>query len=92
MQFINIIPFPILNLMKLGYFVKAELNKEVETCRQNIQKKHWNMIVGTYDEKQKIVLQCFNASENADFIKIGVPFTLIIMLVTVFIVPILFPF
>ena len=28
----------------------------------------------------------------ADFIKIGVPFTLIIMLVTVFIVPILFPF
>ena len=52
MQFINIIPFPILNLMKLGYFVKAELNKEVETCRQNIQKKHWNMIVGTYDEKQ----------------------------------------
>ena len=29
------------------------------------------MIVGTYDKKQKIVLQCFNASENADFIKIG---------------------
>ncbi|MDU0888381.1 MAG: transport protein, partial [Haemophilus parainfluenzae] len=28
----------------------------------------------------------------ADFIKIGVPFTLIIMLTTVFIVPILFPF
>ena len=57
--------------MKLGYFAKVELNKEVETCRQNAQKKHWNMIVGTYDEKQKIVLQCFNASENADFIKIG---------------------
>ena len=28
----------------------------------------------------------------ADFIKVGVPFTLIVMLVTVFIVPILFPF
>lgn len=38
MQFINIIPFPILNLMKLGYFAKVELNKEVETCRQNAQK------------------------------------------------------
>ncbi len=71
MQFINIIPFPILNRMKLGYFAKVELNKEVEACRQNAQKKHWNMIVGTYDEKQKIVLQCFNTSENADFIKIG---------------------
>lgn len=71
MQFINIIPFPILNRMKLGYFAKVELNKEVEACRQNVQKKHWNMIVGTYDEKQKIVLQCFNTSKNADFIKIG---------------------
>ena len=28
----------------------------------------------------------------ADFIKVGVPFTLIVMLVTVFIVPMLFPF
>ena len=28
----------------------------------------------------------------ADFIKIGVPFTLVVLLVTVFIVPILFPF
>lgn len=39
MQFINIIPFPILNRMKLGYFAKVELNKEVEACRQNAQKK-----------------------------------------------------
>ena len=43
MQFINVIPFSLLNWMKLGYFVKAELNKEVETCRKNTQKKHWNM-------------------------------------------------
>lgn len=71
MQFINIIPFSILNNIKLGYFVKAELNTEVERCRRNIKKKHWNMIIGTYDEKQKIVLQCFNDLENADFIKIG---------------------
>lgn len=71
MQFINIIPFSILTNIKLGYFVKAELNTEVERCRRNIKKKHWNMIIGTYDEKQKIVLQCFNDLENADFIKIG---------------------
>lgn len=71
MYFINAIPFSLLNWMKLGHFVKAELNKEVETCRRNVQKRHWNMIIGTYDEKQKIVLQCFNGSESADFIKIG---------------------
>nr|WP_295255840.1 phosphotransferase [uncultured Blautia sp.] len=71
MRFIDILPFSLLSSMKLGYFVKAELNTEVETCRLNTKKKHWNMIVGTYDEKQKVVLQCFNDSENSDFIKIG---------------------
>ena len=71
MYFIDIIPFSLLNSMNFGYFVKAELNSEVETCRKNTHKKYWNMIVGTYDEKQKIVLQCFNISESADFIKIG---------------------
>lgn len=71
MQFINIIPFSMLSSIKMGYFVKVEFNAEVEACRRNTKKKHWNMIIGTYDEKQKIVLQCFNGSENADFIKIG---------------------
>lgn len=71
MYFIDIIPFSILHCMKIGYFVKAELNFEVEICRRNTQKKYWNMIIGTYDEKQKIVLQCFNNSGNAYFIKIG---------------------
>lgn len=71
MKFIDVFPFLLLNKMKLGYFVKAELNTEVEACRLNTKKKQWNMIVGTYDEKQKVVLQCFNSSEEADFIKIG---------------------
>ena len=71
MLFINFIPFSLLNSMNLGKFVNVTLHPEVESCRKNTQKKYWNMIVGTYDEKQKIVLQCFNALENADFIKIG---------------------
>lgn len=71
MKFIDVLPLLWLNRMKLGYFVKAELNTEVEACRLNTKKKQWNMIVGTYDEKQKVVLQCFNNSEEADFIKIG---------------------
>lgn len=71
MYFIDIIPFSLLSSMNLGRFAKPELDSEVEACRRITQKKYWNMIVGTYDEKQKIVLQCFNTSENADFIKIG---------------------
>lgn len=71
MQFIDVLPLSLLSYMKLGYFVNAELAEDVERCRKNTLKKHWNMIIGTYDEKQKVVLQCFNSSESAEYIKVG---------------------
>lgn len=71
MRILNILPFSVLSILKLGCFVKVELHIEVEGCRENAKKKHWNMIVGTYDEKQKIVLQCFDQNEPAVFIKVG---------------------
>lgn len=71
MQLMNIMPFSLMRWLKLGHYVKAELHNEVEACRQSTQKKHWNMIIGTYDEKQKVVLQCFNDVGAADFVKIG---------------------
>lgn len=57
MQFINIIPFSMLSSIKMGYFVKVEFNAEVEVCRRNTKKKHWNMIIGTYD----IVMICMSS-------------------------------
>lgn len=71
MHFIDVLPLSLLSYMKLGYFVNAELAEDVERCRKNTLKKHWNMIIGTYDEKQKVVLQCFNSSESAEYIKVG---------------------
>lgn len=71
MKSLDILPFSLMGQLKVGYFVQAELHEEVERCRQNTHKKHWNMIIGTYDEKQKVVLQCFNDVGAADFIKIG---------------------
>lgn len=71
MQFIGVSPLFLFKWLRLGYFVKANLHPEVEKCRKDTKKESWNMIIGTYDEKQKLVLQCFNHDEEADFIKIG---------------------
>lgn len=64
MRFISVLPFSLLARLKLGYFVVAELHEEVEELRQSTKKNQWNMIIGTYDEKQKVILQCFNRSGN----------------------------
>lgn len=71
MRFMDTVPYSLLRLIGLGYFVKANLCLEAEKCRENTRKKNWNMIIGTYDEKQKVVLQCFNQNEPAVYIKIG---------------------
>lgn len=71
MKIINILPLSALKAGKLGYFVKVSLENSVEGQRKKTGTKAWNVIVGTYDEKQKLVLQCFNKTGEAAFIKIG---------------------
>ncbi|MGN0395677.1 MAG: hypothetical protein ACI4EF_09945 [Coprococcus sp.] len=71
MRFLEMLPFSVLAQLGFGYFVEAALHDEVEEYRQNTQKQHWNMIVGTYDEKQKVVLQCFDQGEYSVYIKVG---------------------
>lgn len=71
MRLIDIVPLSLFKLLGLGSFVKTVLHPEVDECRKNIQKKYWNMIIGTYDEKQKVVLQCFDDVGAADFVKVG---------------------
>ena len=71
MKLINFIPFSLLKKGKLGYFVNAKLHPVIEECRRSTNKSNWNMIIGTYDEKQKLVLQCFNHTGEAVFVKIG---------------------
>ncbi len=69
---INFLPFPILEKEGLGYFVNIRLNPEIDKIKKSTKKSHWNMLIGTYDKKQKIVLQCFNKKVGeAEYIKIG---------------------
>lgn len=71
MKLLVYIPFPMLNTMKLGYYVRVTLHPAIEGELQELKPDAWNMIVGTYDEKQKLVLQCFNKTGEAVFVKIG---------------------
>lgn len=64
------IPFVVLKMLGLGFYAKIRLKAPVkEYCAHY---KYWNAIIGTYDERQKIVFQCFNSeSQLCDFIKVG---------------------
>lgn len=71
MQFINVLPVSLLEVGGMGYFAKVQLHSAIESERQKTNTPFWNAIIGTYDEKQKIVIQCFNDSDPAIFIKVG---------------------
>lgn len=72
MRLLNYIPFSLLKTVKMGYFVKADLHSAIQGEVIKVHSQTWNMIVGTYDEKQKLVLQCFSKNKPlASFLKIG---------------------
>ena len=67
---LRIAPLRLLAKLGLGCFVRARLHPSLEEmlpegCR-------WNMLVGTYWAKQKLVLQCFRPGEElCSFLKVG---------------------
>lgn len=72
MKLLNYLPFAVLKNIKLGYYVRVELSPVIKNEVQRLNSDAWNMIVGTYDEKQKLVLQCYRKDKLlADFIKVG---------------------
>ncbi len=71
MKVLPIIPFSMLSILKMGYFVEAKLEDEVDDVVSKTKTQRWNMIIGTYGPQQKLVLQCFISGEPAVFIKIG---------------------
>lgn len=72
MKLLNYLPFAVLKKMKLGDYVKATLHPTIEEEAQKLHPDAWNLIVGTYDEKQKLVMQCYSKNNPlATFIKIG---------------------
>lgn len=68
MKILPYLPIAVLKFFGLGYFTNVELHPEI---KEIIGKRDWNVIVGTYDEKQKLVIQVFDPTVPAQYIKIG---------------------
>lgn len=69
---LRFIPFRILKGVGLGDFVSVHLHEGVSKIIQRNNKHYWNVIFGTYDEKQKLVIQAYDDSELLPiYIKVG---------------------
>lgn len=65
-----LIPWWILKFANLGYFAKVDLHEDIVKAIPESHKT--NILVGSYDTAQKIVLQCFSQPNNdCTFIKVG---------------------
>lgn len=64
------LPYRLLQLGHMGYFAKVELASEISEL---VPANHeWNVLVGTYDTVQKIILQCYTGQDSpCTFIKVG---------------------
>ena len=74
MKMIRFIPFRLLELLKIGYFIEATFCDEVGHFIKNTScdNVYWNVIVGTYDDKQKIVVQLWDMNNGFNkYYKIG---------------------
>lgn len=72
MKLINLMPLKFFEMAGLGYFVNIELHSTIDKHIRKIDADGWNMIIGTYDEKQKLVIQSYKNNKSlATFIKIG---------------------
>ena len=81
-RLMNLIPAFILYRLRLGYYVKTDLCEELREAMENVTERwfgtrnyRWNVIVGTYDEKQKLVFQCFIEGKSSVYLKVGLKST-----------------
>lgn len=70
MKLLRLLPYRLLAAAHMGYFARASLHPAIAAM---VPEGHeWNMLVGTYWPKQKLVLQCFRKGEPlCAFVKVG---------------------
>lgn len=70
MKLLRPLPYCLLSAAHLGFFARAALHPAIAAM---VPEGHeWNMLVGTYWPKQKLVLQCFQRGEPlCAFVKVG---------------------
>lgn len=73
MKLLCVLPYGVLSAIKSGKYVNVTLADQVKTVFEKSGYDRWNAIIGSYVEKQKIVLQCFEVdkAKEAIYMKIG---------------------
>lgn len=72
MRLLGILPFSVLKQAGVGYYAKVGLNPAIADVVEEPQFDGYNVIIGTYDEKQKLVFQCFKKGITlSEFVKVG---------------------
>lgn len=70
-RLLRFIPYRLLSKTGLGYFAEVQLHPAVEEMVP--RGFTWNVLIGTYSNRQKLVFQCFgeNLSAPSAYIKVG---------------------
>lgn len=71
LKILPVIPFFLLRLLGIGHYVKVMLHPVINEVMQQIGSPRWNVIVGTYNVRQKLVLQCFAEGLPGIYVKVG---------------------
>lgn len=70
LKLLSFVPKCVLAGVKLGFWANVEAHESIRAFIP--QKSRWNVLVGTYCEKQKLVFQCFQEPhEECLFVKVG---------------------
>lgn len=70
LRLLPVLPYRLLAVARLGFFAKVKLHAAVQDMLP--RDSGWNMLVGTYDAKQKLVVQTFTRTDGEClFLKIG---------------------
>ena len=60
MKMLCVLPYSILSRAKLGMYVQVSAADQVKNIINEMGCSSWNVIIGSYVEKQKVVFQCFS--------------------------------
>lgn len=70
MFFLPWLPWQLLRIIGLGYFARVDIHPFIQQFIP--EDNSWNILVGTYDEAQKLVFQCFDDKTSAcTYVKVG---------------------
>ncbi len=73
LAFLKLVPFWLFKVIKMGCYVKADLDSRIQEEVESLDGDYWNLFVGSYDAKQKMVFQVYNReNKTTSYIKVGV--------------------